>query len=271
VPESMKTALVRSITTGDIERTIGRISTRGHHATAKNTRAFLHMLFQDCVRAGLATVNPVSAARLPREPLRSRLARAERPDCPSPREVWTIACAMPEWARAVVLVGGFAGLRWGEIAGLSPDDIDLDRCEIRVERAWSDLSGSLGPTKTPASVRTVVFAESIRFELARHLGEISTSAIAFPSVRGQRLHHSNFMGRVWRPMKVSLGVSWRFHDLRHTYASVLVDGGVSPAVLARMLGHASADVSMRVYVGVWEDADMRVREALRAVAGRSAA
>ena len=61
--------------------------------------------------------------------------------------------------------------------------------------------------------------------------------------------------------------SWRFHDLRHTYASAPVDGGVSPAVLARMMSHASADVSMRVYVGVWDGAESGVRAALASING----
>ncbi|MCB2224345.1 MAG: site-specific integrase [Actinobacteria bacterium] len=265
VPGAMKASLVRSITTGDIERVLRGIAASGKTVTARNTRAILHQVFQDCVRAGLANLNPVSAARLPREPLRSRLARSERPACPSPREVWNIAYAMPEWARAIVLVGGFAGLRWGEIAGLARDDVDLEQCEIRVERAWSDLTGELGPTKTPASVRTVVFAESIRFELARHLSDHATNQITFPSARGLRLHHSNFMARVWRPMKLSLGVPWRFHDLRHTYASILIDRGVGPAAVARMMGHSSSAVTLRVYVDSWDGVEDRVRSAFAVV------
>lgn len=264
VPESMKMALVRSVTTADMERVLGGISARGHSAMAKKVRAVLHMLFQDCVRTGLATLNPVSAARLPREPLRSRETRSGRPDCPSPREVWQMASAVPDWARAVVLVGGFAGLRWGEIAGLTPDDIDLEACEIRVERSWSDLSGSLGPTKTAASVRSVVFAEAIRFDLSRHLSEVACGDIVFPSVSGRRLHHSNFMARVWRPMKAALGLPWRFHDLRHSYATVLIESGVSPAAAARMMGHSSAAVTMGIYVGIWDGVEDRVRGALAA-------
>jgi integrase len=264
LPEEMRTRALRSVTPSDIQSVLRRLADRGHFAQARKARAVMHVLFEDAARDGLAGLNPVAHARVPREPTRSRVARCSEPgECPSPEDVWRIAEACPDWARAVVLVAGFAGVRWGEIAALRPEDVDLERCEIRVEGSYAELAHEVGPPKSEASVRRALFAEAIQDGLAEHLERFATTDLAFPSSDGRRLHHSNFRRRVWLPARQSLGHPWRFHDLRHTYASILIGAGVGPPVAARLLGHSSPAVTLDVYAGFWDGQIDAARDALR--------
>jgi integrase len=111
----------------------------------------------------------------------------------------------------------------------------------------------------------VIFADSISEALGDHLTRHATEEIAFPTPRGNWLHHSNFRRRIWRPTLRELDLEgWRFHDLRHTYATTLISGGVSPPLVAQMLGHASAAVTLEVYAGFWAPQLETVRLALEA-------
>jgi integrase len=162
-----------------------------------------------------------------------------------------------------VLTAGFSGLRWGELVALRPADVDLDRGEIAVERSFCDLTRDEGPTKTAAGERRVIFLPALGQHLATHLERYARDGLVFPSPEGSRLHHSNFRKRVWLPALEAVGRPWHFHDLRHTYASILISLGVPPPVVAHLLGHSSPAVTLSVYAGFWNGQLEEARQALK--------
>jgi integrase len=265
VPAEMRRLSLRGVTPSTVDRALRALTERGCYDQARKTRAVLHGLFEDARREGLVQTNPVAATRIPREPTRSRVRPQLEPgQCPAPGEVWQIADACPGWAKALVLTAGFSGLRWGELAALRPSDVDLDRGEIRVERSFCDLTRDEGPTKTAAGERLVVFLPALGEALEAHLARYSRDGLAFPTPEGSRLHHSNFRQRVWLPAVEALGRPWHFHDLRHTYASILISLGVPPPVVAHLLGHSSPAVTLSVYAGFWNGQLDEARLALAA-------
>jgi hypothetical protein len=79
---------------------------------------------------------------------------------------------VPERYRALLLLATFANLRFGELAGLRRNQVDLGQCEVRVLKATAETDGGLlidGDPKSPASIRTVAFPREIAPELADHL------------------------------------------------------------------------------------------------------
>ena len=73
-------------------------------------------------------------------------------------EVATLAAALPERYRSLVIVAAYTGLRWGELAGLRVPDLDLLRRRLTVRSALVEASGQdpqLGPPKSKASERTI--------------------------------------------------------------------------------------------------------------------
>ena len=166
--------------------------------------------------------------------------------------MWRLSEAAPSWASPLILLAGFAGLRWGEAVALRPDDLALEASEVHVERTFSAKTNSYGPPKSASSRRTAILSSSIRSELEAALAR-SVSDIAFPSPTGRVANHSNFRKQVWLPLIATAGLHGvRFHDLRHTYASTLISTGLNPAVVASVMGHSSAAVTLRVYAGFWE-------------------
>jgi integrase len=265
VPADLRRLSLRGVTPSAIDRTLRALTERGCHDQARKTRAVLHGLFEDARREGLVQANPVAAARIPREPARSRVRPQLEPgQCPAPGEVWEIADACPGWAKALVLTAGFSGLRWGELVALRPSDVDLGRNEIAVERSFCSLTRDEGPTKTAAGERRVIFLPALGEHLRAHMERYSCGGLVFPSPEGSRLHHSNFRQRVWLPAVEALGCPWRFHDLRHTYTSILISLGVPAPVVARLLGHSSPAVTLRVYAGFWNGQLEEARVAMTA-------
>lgn len=192
-------------------------------------------------------------------------------------EVKDLAAAAPEDLRALVVFGAGTGLRSGEMLGLSVDAVDFLRREVRVEQQLVYIPGSgvfLAPPKTRAAVRTVPLPSYALEALSEHLrrcpptefvlpwgdhdGELVRVRLVFRSPRGRPVLRTTLNGR-WRRMARRAGVSSTPHDLRHHYASILIDGGESVKVVQERLGHASATETLDTYSHLWPSSDERTR------------
>jgi integrase len=137
--------------------------------------------------------------------------------------------------------------------------LDLLRGTIRVVEAASEVGGRLttGPTKTHAE-RTVRLPRFLRDELAAYLASRRRDhdAFVFTSPMGRPLRHHNFYQRLFRPALARAGLPERvrFHDLRHTCASLLIAQGAHPKAIQVHLGHSSIQVTMDRYGHLFPDA-----------------
>jgi integrase len=146
----------------------------------------------------------------------------ERPVLTVP-EVFALAEVIDPRYSALVLLGTFGSLRWGELTALRRKDIDLGMCTIRVERQLTEMPGggyAYGPPKSDASVRTVSIPSLIAPRIQWHLGcytEQDAEALIFTAPTGTPLRHGNFRRRFWLPALKAAGVPMiHFHDLRRT-------------------------------------------------------
>jgi integrase len=135
-------------------------------------------------------------------------------------EVFLIAEKVRPWYRALVLMAGFTGLRWGELMALTRRDVDLKAATVKVSAAVIELDTlSLGPPKSRAGQRTVAFPSQLVGELQRHLdrhAERGRRGRVFVGPTGVTPRRSNF-NREWHRATKAAGVEGlRFHDLRHT-------------------------------------------------------
>lgn len=155
----------------------------------------------------------------------------------------------------VVRMAAYTGLRAGELAALKVKHLDLRGGTLTVAESVSEVQGKLytSTPKTRAGRRTVPLPDFIVRALRAHLGDrlLHPDAFVFTSEQGLQFRHTNFRSRFWRdavvralpPEKHRL----RFHDLRHTYASLLVEQGAHPKEMAELLGHASAQITLDRY------------------------
>jgi integrase len=160
-------------------------------------------------------------------------------------EIEALRAAAPDWFAAALMLGLGAGLRQSEATGLTLDRIDFLHRKLTVDRQLASRRvGDMrfAPPKTKRSYRTVPLAEVVVEALARHveLYGVGDLDLVLHEPSGRRLFSRRF-DNVWDELGTGSGMpAARFHDTRHTYASVLLSGGVSVAAAAEYLGHSPA-------------------------------
>lgn len=163
--------------------------------------------------------------------------------------------------RLLVLLGGNAGLRFGELAALRVSNFGVGLRTLTVTETLTDVRGvvRIGPPKTRASVRTVTLPAFLAAELEEHLVSLSTRGgadLVFPAPEGGPLRPSNWRRRVWAPAVRAAGIPWGTrHALRHSQAALLIQAGEHPLVVARRLGHTSVRTVLDVYGHLFEGMD----------------
>lgn len=186
------------------------------------------------------------------------------------QQVAALRAALPERYRAAATLGAGAGLRQGELFGLSADRVDFLRRTIRVDRQLvTAVAGppSLGPVKTPSSLRTIPVPEVVLHALSAHLAAwpAQPDTPIFTTEDGPPVAR-NRAGRIWRraATEAALPPGGGWHALRHYYASVLIGAGESVKSVQARLGHKSAAVTLDVYSHLWPADEDRTRSAVQA-------
>lgn len=162
------------------------------------------------------------------------------------------------------------GLRQGEALGLRWSDVSLESeggFRVRVTKT------ATGRTKTAASIRTLTMPPTLVAVLREHR-ETSVRSLAgyvFPSQKGGPLDGTNVTHRFQRFLRAVGLPHMRFHDLRHGFATMSLESGVSLKTVSALLGHASIAITADTYAHVlehhYEDAANRM-EAFLAGAGK---
>ena len=155
--------------------------------------------------------------------------------------------------QALLLVAAYCGLRAGELIALRRGNVDLDHRTITVVEQVQCLHGRFEvlPPKTAAGRRAAALPSLVAESLELHLpayAEPGPAGIVFPAPEGGYLRLENFRKRVWEPAVASAGLApLRLHDMRHCCASLAIAAGADVKVLQRMLGHASAALTLDRY------------------------
>lgn len=173
----------------------------------------------------------------------------ERPTA-TVQEVYDLADAMQPRYRALVLMAGFLGLRWGELIGLHRRDIDLDHGTVRVRRAVAELFNGQREIKAPKSAagkRTVSIPAAIIPDIREHLeryAEAGADGRVFLGAKGATPRRNHF-NRLWRKACSDAGIkSLHFHDLRHTGNTLAASTGASTRELMARMGHSTARAAL---------------------------
>ncbi len=196
---------------------------------------------------------------------------AERPVI-SITEANALANAVEPRYQAMIVLATWAGLRFGELAGLQRADIDVIGRTVRVARQLQELkSGELmiGPPKSEAGRRRIALPPHVMPGIARHLEDWvarDPDAPVFTGSDGGALRRSNFNRRVWQPACQVCGLDgFRFHDLRHTGNTLAASTGASTKELMSRMGHASPRAAL-IYQHATLDRDRHLADALSALA-----
>lgn len=156
--------------------------------------------------------------------------------------------------RALFMLAVFSGARQGELLGLRWGDVDWESCQVTIQRTFNH--GHLFSPKTQTSKRKIDLGPSVMRELKKwRLACPKTDIdLIFPNEAGNHINNKNMLRRHFRPALKAAGCpAIRFHDLRHTYASLLISHAENIKYIQNQLGHASPTITLNVYAHLMKD------------------
>lgn len=242
--------------------------------TVKNVRDVLRLILELARRSGAIRVNPVEGAEAPKKPpvemvfltADQIMTLAEEVTHP-PIERGGGEHRRPSFPERGLLVrfAGFTGLRAGEIVALRAEAVDLMRGRVQVLASATEAYGKLqfGPPKTYQR-RSVPLPRTLVEELTSCLAGKGAKDFVFTSSRGGPMRQSNFYARHFKPAVLRLGLSesTRFHDLRHSYAAMLIAESAHPRAIMERLGHSTIQVTLGTYGHLFPNLEAALTDAL---------
>jgi len=207
-------------------------------ASVLKSVALVKEMFKHAVQWGYLDANPAQYVERPRVEIGETQVL-------TPPEIRRLLDAAEEPVRTMLLCAVLTGMRRGELLGLKWEDIDLEGNRIQVRRAlWR---GKFVTPKSRRSRRAIDLAPTLKAALAR-LPSRFKGELVFTSPTGEAIDPDNFSHRDWvRALRRSQLRRIRFHDLRHTYASLLIAQGAHPKYIQAQLGHASIQTTLDRY------------------------
>ena len=172
-----------------------------------------------------------------------------------------IEAARGDKLEALYILAVQTGLRQGELLALKWEDVDLNEEVIRIRRTLVRSGGriALGEPKTKGSRRTIYLTgaamEALKIHLEQQLEDIERLGdlyhdlgLVFTSGVGTLINPSNLRRRSFAPLLKRAGLPQiRFHDLRHTCATLLLSRNVHPKYVQELLGHATVAITLDTY------------------------
>ncbi|NLD38803.1 MAG: site-specific integrase [Desulfatiglans sp.] len=150
--------------------------------------------------------------------------------------------------KTLFMVAVMSGARQGEILGLKWADIDWYNSQLIIKRTFQH--GRFYEPKSETSKRKIdigptVMTQLKKWKLASKPNDLD---LVFSNEEGMPIDKNNLVKRYYEPALRRAGLRRiRFHDLRHTFASLLIDQGEHPKYIQNQLGHSSINVTMDVY------------------------
>jgi integrase len=224
--------------------------------TVQYIHVTLHKALKQAVRDGMIPRNATEAVKPPR-PSRKEM----RPL--SPTEVGRfLEAARGDEHEAIFVLAVSSGMRQGELLALRWEDVDLEAGTLRVQRSVSHTKDGpvFTPPKSAKSRRRIKLTRSTVEALKRHRADQNSHRLRLGTLWEDRgLVFPNRTGGAMRPWsltggpylrllkKAEISQKVRFHDLRHTCATLLLLKGAHPRLVQELLGHASISITMDTY------------------------
>jgi integrase len=234
-------------------------------SSVRHAHRVLSLMLSLAVRDGRLARNPATGVKLPRATVSHKRFLTHK-------QVAELAQAAGDYGLAVRVLA-YCGLRTGELAALRVSRVDLVRRRLDIVEAVTEVAGRavFGTPKTH-QCRSVPIPRGIADDLAAHMAGRAPDAFLFPAPRGGVLLMRNWRRVIFDPAAQEAGLAGLTpHELRHSAASLAVSAGASPLAVQRMLGHASAAMTMDVYSGLFDTDLDAVAERLDAASADSRA
>lgn len=217
--------------------------------TRRLARVVLRRGLKQALKWGLIVRNVCDAVDAP------KMVKSEIMPLTQDQVAKLLAAAKDDWLEALYVTAVGTGLRLGELFGLQWRDVDLNAGTLSVRHTLTEVGGKLTLTepKTAKSRRLVTLPRRVVDALADHRKRMVAAGFAsvpfvFCNSAGGPLRRSHFHEREFKPLLERAELpAIRFHDLRHTSATLLLKQGVHPKVVQERLGHSQISITLDIY------------------------
>ena len=232
---------------GRVERIESQKQPKGLSAkTVRNIHQIISSALKLAIEQRLIARNPAEGCALP------KAERKEMQTLPVEQLTSFLREAKDSGVYELYYLDLATGLRRGELLGLKWTDIDLDRGVLKIQRAISRQNGKVveAPLKTKNAYRTLPLSADAIDVLKAQKNKVGSSEWVFPSPTGGPMSPDSVLHMLQRVLKRAGLPRIRFHDLRHTFATLALQNGVDIKTVSGMLGHFSAGFTLDTYAHV---------------------
>ena len=246
------------LTKGRVERIESKEQPQGLSAkTVRNINQVISSAMDLAVAQKIIPANPTNACELP------KVEHQEMQTIPAEQLQAFLDEARATGVYEMYYIELATGLRRGELLGLKWQDIDWKNGIIKVRRQVARVDGQIveAPLKTKNSYRAVTISQQA-IEVLKEQKRKTNDQYVFPSPNGGPISPdsvNNMLGRVLERAGIP---KVRFHDRRHTFATIALQNGVDIKTVSGMLGHFSAGFTLDTYAHVTTSAQKEAAQAM---------
>ncbi|MBG6237400.1 integrase [Mycetocola sp. CAN_C7] len=241
---------VSAIRHTEIQEWVSELSNERSATVVIRTYGVLSAILESAVKDRRILSNPAKDIDLPRKPKRKHVYLSHQ-------EVHTLADNSRDHSLVVLLLA-YTGLRWGELAGLTVSSVDVARGRLKVSQNAVEVAGVIH-VGTPKNhkVRSVPFPSFLIPQLLEQMDCKAGDDLLLPGQDGEHMKRTRVSSGSKSWFKTALVASklepMTLHDLRHTAASLAISSGANVKAVQRMLGHASATMTLDTYADLFDD------------------
>jgi integrase len=225
--------------------------------TVRYAHSILRKALSDAVRLGYLDANPTLAA----DPPSARAARAPQFPTWDPGDLRRfLKFVRDDRFCAAFYLAAASGMRRGELLGLRWCDLDLDAQQLSVVQCLVEVAHAvrIGPPKSDRSRRTIALDGKTTAVLLEHKrsqqekrrkqgGRLAPQELVFAEADGSPIHPACFSQIFGRRVAAAQVPRIRFHDLRHTHATLALRAQVHPKIVSERLGHSTIAITLDTY------------------------
>ena len=246
------------LTKGRVERIEAKDQPKGLSAkTVRNINQVISSAMDLAVAQKIIPANPTNACALP------KIEHQEMQTIPAEQLQAFLQEAKATGVYEMYYIELATGLRRGELLGLKWQDIDWKNGLIKVRRQVARVDGQIkeSPLKTKNSYRTVTISQQA-IEVLKEQKKKTNDTYVFPSPNGGPISPDSVNNMLKRVLERAGIPKVRFHDLRHTFATIALQNGVDIKTVSGMLGHFSAGFTLDTYAHVTTSAQKEAAQTM---------
>ena len=252
------------LTTMDLQRFYNRVKKGGRvkrydgmkdrslsARTVRGLHAMLHLCLEQAVQERLIPYDPANGCRLPPK------EKKEMQILPPEKLGAYLRAAEDHGVLPMFYLELTTGIRRGELVALLWTDLDVKAQTLSISKSAGRFKGEVrvAPPKTANSVRTICLPRETVELLVQEHEKHPSNPYLFPSPVTGRMYGPDCVSRLHKTLLKKAGITEnvRFHDLRHTFATLAIQSGVDAKTVSSILGHYSAGFTLDTYTHVTGD------------------